>query len=106
MTKRVLISGDIFHNDQLIASLAIWAYVVPSDAMRHAVFLGHNSRVSFTQHSYSVLPPRLPGNHILGDLNLSHTNPSGASAIVKDALTTGNFIKLRFTGNSDLTTRG
>ena len=52
--------------------------------MQHAVLLGRDSWMRFSERSYRTLPPRPSDNRVLGDLTLSHQNSGGAVAFVSD----------------------
>lgn len=72
------------HNDQATAPLAISAFVVLSEAMRHAVPLGRGSRMHFSDRSYRTLAPRPDDNRVIEDLRLSHPNLRGVVAFLSD----------------------
>ena len=46
-----------FHDDKPPASLTVWAYVVPSEAMKHDVLLGRASWMRFQDRFYRTMPP-------------------------------------------------
>ena len=71
-----LLSIQFLHNDQPTASLAVWTYIVPSGAMQHAVLLGRDSCMQFSQRSYRTLPALPRDNRVLGKLTLSHQHSS------------------------------
>ena len=52
--------------------------------MQHAVLLGRDSRMRFSERYYRTLPLRPSGNRVLGDLAASHQKSSGAVAFVSD----------------------
>ena len=52
--------------------------------MQHAVLLGRESWIRFSERSYRTLPPRPSDNHVFGDLALSHQKSSGTVAFVSD----------------------
>ena len=76
----VRLSVYFLHNDQPTASPAVWTYIVPSEAMQHAVLLGRDSWMRFSERSYRTFPPRPSDNRVLGNLTLSHQHSSGAVA--------------------------
>ena len=80
----VRLSVQFLHNDQPTTSLAVWTYIVPSKAMQHAVLLGRDTWMRFSERSYSTLPPRPSDNRVLGTLTLSHQHSSGAVAFASD----------------------
>ena len=80
----VRLSVQFLHNDQPTVSLAVWTYIVPSEAMQHAVLLGHDSWMRFSDRSYHTLPPRPSDTCLLGNLTLSHQHSSGAVAFASD----------------------
>ena len=69
----VRLSVYFLHNDQPTASPAVWTYIVPSEAMQHAVLLGRDSWMRFSERSYRTLTPRPSDNRILGILTLEDT---------------------------------
>ena len=73
----VRLSIQYLHNDQPTTSRAVWTYIVPSEAMQHAVLLGRDIWMRFRERSYRTLPPRPSDNRVLGDLALSQQNSSG-----------------------------
>ena len=80
----VRLSVQLLHNNQPTASLAVWTYILPSEAMQHAVLLGRDSWMRFSERSYRTLPPRPSDNRVLGNLTLSHQHSSGAVAFASD----------------------
>ena len=78
------LSIQFLHEDKPTASLAVWAYIVPSEAMQHDVLLGRDSWMRFSERSYRTLTPRPGDNRVFGELTLSHQNPPGAEAFVSD----------------------
>ena len=76
----VRLSVQFLHNDQPTASPAVWTYIIPSEAMQHAVLLGRGSWMGFNERSYRTLPPRPSDNRVLVNLTLSHQHSSGAVA--------------------------
>ena len=60
-------SVPFLHNDQPTASLAVWTYIVPSEAMQHAVLLGRDRWMRFSECSYRTLLPRPSDNRVLGN---------------------------------------
>ena len=53
----VRLSVRFFHGDRLAASLPVWAYVVPSEAMQHDVLPGRDSWMRFQDRFYRTLAP-------------------------------------------------
>ena len=80
----VRLSVYFLHNDQPASSPEVWTYIVPSEAMQHAVLLGRDSWMRFSERSYRTLPPRPSDNRVLGNLTLSHQHSSGAVAFASD----------------------
>ena len=80
----VRLSIQFLHQDLPTASLAVWAYVVPPEAMQHVVLLSRDSWMRFSERSYRALPSRPSDNLMLGDLTLSYHNLGGAVAFVAD----------------------
>ena len=62
----VRLSVQFFEDDQPTASLAVWEYVVPAEAMQHNVLLGRDSWMRFNDRSYRTLSPRPEDNRIWG----------------------------------------
>ena len=57
----VRLSVQLLHNNQPTASLAVWTYILPSEAMQHAVLLGRDSWMRFSERScllYTSPSPR------------------------------------------------
>ena len=52
----VRLSVQHLHNDQPTESLAVWAYIVPPKAMKHAVLLRRHSWMQFGEGSYNTAP--------------------------------------------------
>ena len=80
----VRLSVQFLHNNQPPASLAVWTYIVPSEAMQHAVLLGRDSWMRFSERSYRTLPPRPSDNHVLSNLTLWHQHSGAAVAFTSD----------------------
>ena len=80
----VRLSVQFLHEDEPTASLAVWAYIVPPEAMQHDVLLGRDSWMRFGERSYRTLPPRPRDNRVFGELTLSHQTSTGAAALVSD----------------------
>ena len=79
-TTAFCLSLQFLHNDQPTASLAVWMYIVPSEAMKHAVLLGHDTWMRCSERTCRTLPPLPSDNRVLVNLTLSHQNSSGAVA--------------------------
>ena len=63
---------QFYHNDTPSASLAVWIYIVPNEAMRCPFLLGRDSWTHFHSRSYQTLAPASDGR-LFGKLTLSHT---------------------------------
>ena len=72
-----------FYHIDMPTSLAVWVHVVPSEAMQHAVHLGHDSWMRCHDRSNRNLAPR-GDNRVVGDLTLSYLGLDGAVAYVAD----------------------
>ena len=95
----VRLSIQFLYQDLPTASLAVRVYIVPPEAMQHAVLLGRNSWMRFGERSYRTLPPRPGVNRILGDLTLSHHNSDGAVGFVAEFSSPSGGYHLRYAGN-------
>ena len=80
----IRLSVQFLHNDQPTASLAVWTYIILSEAMQHAVLLGRDSWMRFSERSYRTLPPRPSDNHVLSNLTLWHQHSGAAVAFTSD----------------------
>ena len=67
----VHLSMQFFHDDKPTASLAVWAYVVPFEAIQHNVLHGCISWWRFRDRSYRALAPSPGNNRVFGELTLS-----------------------------------
>ena len=67
------------HNGTTSASLAVWMYIVPNEAMRCPLLLGRDSWMRFHSRSYQTLPPQ-PDGRIFGELTLSSCDDNFSSA--------------------------
>ena len=76
----VRLSVHFFRADERACSLAVWACVVPPSVMQHAVLLGRDSWMRFSNHSCRSLPPRLQDHRIFDELELSYRAPTGVRA--------------------------
>ena len=47
----VRLNIQLLHEDKPTASRAVWAYIVPSEAMKNDVLLGHDSLMRFSERS-------------------------------------------------------
>ena len=81
----VRLSVQFFDGDKPTASLAVWAYVVLSEAMQHDVLLGRDSWMQFQDRSYRTLAPCSITNRVLGELTLPLLRLQGATAFVPDS---------------------
>ena len=50
----IRLSVQFLHNDQPTASLAVWTYIILSEAMQHTVLLGRDSWIRFSERSCST----------------------------------------------------
>ena len=73
------------------ASLVVWAYVVPSEVMQHAVLLEHGSWMPSNGRSYRTLAPPLEDNRVMRNLTLSQQGLDGAVALVATSTPTETF---------------
>ena len=87
------------HNHQPTASLAVWTYIVPPEAMKHALLCGCDSRIRFRERSYRTLPPRPSDNRVLGNLTLSHQHSSGAIDFASDCSAPTGCYRLLYAGD-------
>ena len=94
---------QFFHDDQPTASIAVWAYVAPAEAMQHDVSLGRGNWKRFNDRSYRTLPPR-PGNiSVLRGLPLSLKGLHGATAFVPDPSAHHERFHLVYAGDAGIT---
>ena len=73
------------HNGSPFASLAVWMYIVPDEAMRCPLLLGRDSWMRFHSRSYQTLSPQ-PDGRIFGELALSlcDDNLGSAAAYIRN----------------------
>ena len=100
-SRMIRLSVQFFHGDQPLASLAVWAHIVPSNAMQYPILLGRDSSMRFNNRSYRSLPPHPFQKHVYGEFALSHHDPSGAVAYVPDNSAPAHQFHLRYAGETD-----
>ena len=72
------------------------ACVVPPAVMQHAVLLGRDIRMRFTNRSYGSLHSRPSDHRIFGEIELSHHSPASVKAYAIDPVAPGGGFRLRY----------
>lgn len=77
-------------------------YVVPSEAMEHAMLLGCDSSTRFGDRSYRTLAPAPGDNRVSGEITLSHTEQHGAALLVSHSSDPAGGLRLLYAGDTDI----
>lgn len=103
----VHLSVQLFQTDLPGCPLAVQngpTFFVPSSVMEHAVLLGRDSWMRFSNRFYRSLPPHPSDNRIFSELTLSHQAPVAVSTFAIDSPTSnGGCHHLPYDGAVDVT---
>ena len=99
----VRLSARFFHDKKPPASLVVWAYAIPSQAMKHDVLLGRDTWMLFQDRSYRTMAPCPVTNRVFGELTLSLPGLQGAAAFAPDSSAPPESFHLLYAGDTGIT---